>query len=73
MTQAQNYHEQLSADRDEFSQGSIPNPLFIFRLHFICVYVLLFVFTSDSIIINQFYRYLNTHHTTRLNKGVDVL
>ena len=29
-TQAQNYHEQLSADRDEFSQGSIPNPLFFF-------------------------------------------
>ena len=26
-TQAQNYHEQLSANRDEFSQGSIPNPL----------------------------------------------
>lgn len=28
-TQAQNYHKQLSADRDKFSQGSIPNPLFI--------------------------------------------
>ena len=27
MTQAGNYHEPLSADRDEFSQGSIPNPL----------------------------------------------
>ena len=28
-TAPQNHHEQLSADRDDFSKGSIPNPLSI--------------------------------------------
>ena len=32
-TQAQNYRKQPSANRDEFSQGSIPNPLNIFSVN----------------------------------------